>query len=452
MSEPVRIIHPRWIAPVTAGSPVLSGQAVALVDGRIAAIDRPAALQALYPGATLVERPDHLLIPGLVNAHAHVAMTLLRGAGDDMPLKAWLEQRIWPIETALVSEAFVYDGAVLGCREMLLGGITCFNDMYFFPQASARAARDLGMKAVIGIVVFEFPSAYGTGPDDYLAKGLALRDSLRDDPSIRFALAPHAPYTVSDASYERVATLAAELQLPVHTHLHETAHEVAESVATHGVRPIERLRRLGVLGPDLIAVHAVHLDAADIDALARAGASVAHCPHSNLKLASGFAPTPALLAAGVNIAFGTDGAASNNRLDLLSEARLAGLLAKGLSGDAACFDAHRLLHGLTQGGANALGIGEETGSIEIGKAADLVAVDLCSRERHLSAEQIHDPVSTLIHSNGRESVTDVWVDGNHVVDARQFVRPVSRTAITSVLGRSPLWHNRLGEFVPDRAS
>ncbi|MGE0312585.1 MAG: TRZ/ATZ family hydrolase [Lautropia sp.] len=452
MSAAPLIIRPRWIAPVTAGSPVLAGQAVAVVDGRIAAIGPQEALRSLHPQATLVDRPDHLLIPGLVNAHSHAAMTLLRGAGDDMPLKAWLEQRIWPIEAALVGEDFVYDGAVLGCREMLLAGITCFNDMYFFPQASARAARDLGMKAVVGIVVFEFPSAYGTGPDDYLAKGLALRDSLRDDRSIRFALAPHAPYTVSDASFERVATLAAELQLPIHTHLHETAHEIAESIATHGVRPIERMRRLGVLGPDLIAVHAVHLDADDIDALATAGASVAHCPHSNLKLASGFAPTPALLAAGVNIAFGTDGAASNNRLDLLSEARLAGLLAKGLSGDAACFDAHRLLYALTKGGADALGIGDETGSIEIGKAADLVALDLCSLDRHLSAEQIHDPVSTLIHSNGRESVTDVWVDGNHVVEARQFGAAMSRTAITGVLGRSTLWHNRLGEFVPDRAS
>lgn len=430
---------------------MLTNQSVAIEDGRITGIDTLDALLARHPGATLVERPDHLLIPGLINTHAHAAMTLLRGAGDDLPLKTWLEQRIWPIESALVSEEFVHDGALFGCREMLLSGITCFNDMYFFPQATARAARELGMKAMIGIVVFEFPSPYGTGPDDYLAKGLALRDQLRDDPLIRFALAPHSPYTVSDASFERVATLAAELELPIHTHLHETALEIEESLAAHGARPIERLRRLGILGPDLIAVHAVHLAPSDIDALAAAGASVAHCPHSNLKLASGFAPTPELLAAGVNLTLGTDSAASNNRLDLLAEARLAGLLAKGLSGDASAFNAHRLLHCLTQGGADALGIGAETGSIEIGKAADLVAVDLCSRERHLAGEQIHDPVSTLIHSSGRESVTDVWVNGNPVVEARQFRQSMSRTAITGVLGRSPLWHNRLGEFVPDRA-
>ncbi len=440
------VIAPRWVAPVTAGSPLLAGHGV-LVDGeRIAAVAPLEDLRASHPVAPLFERPGHLLIPGLINTHCHAAMSLLRGLGDDLPLMAWLEDRIWPAERALVSEDFVHDGAMLGCLEMVLGGITCFSDMYFFPESTARAARELGMKVMVGIVVFEFPSAYGAGPDDYIARGLALRDRLRDDRGILFSFAPHAPYTVSDRSFTRIATLAAELELPITTHLHETAGEIEQSLKEHGVRPIERLARLGLLGPDFLAVHGVHLNDDDLRLLAEVGASVAHCPHSNLKLASGIAPVARMLAAGINVTIGTDGAASNNRLDLLSEARTATLLAKGSSGDAAAFASRRVLESLTRGAAHALGIDDQTGSIETGKAADLVAVDLSPHE------PVHDPVSTLIHASGREAVTDVWIDGRHVVEGRQMHDPVSLTALSGVLGRRSLWHNRLGEFVPGCAA
>ncbi len=439
------VIAPRWIAPVSGADPVLADHGV-LVDGsRIEAVAPLARLRADHPDLPIEERPRHLLIPGLINTHCHAAMTLLRGLGDDLPLMDWLEHRIWPAERALVSEEFVHDGTLLACHEMLLGGITFFNDMYFFPESTARAARELGMKVMVGIIVFEFPSAYGSGPDDYIARGLALRDRLRDDPGVHFAFAPHAPYTVSDRSFTRVATLAAELELPINTHLHETADEIARSLAEHSQRPIERLARLGLLGPEFLAVHGVHLDDADLAQLAGVGASVAHCPPSNLKLASGIAPVARMLAAGVNVTIGTDGAASNNRLDLLSEARTATLLAKGSSGDAAAFDSHRVLEALTLGAARALGIDALTGSIEAGKAADLVALDLAA------LEPFHDPVSTLIHASGREAVTDVWVDGRHVVEGRQMRDPVSLTALSAVLGRRSLWHNRLGEFVPGYA-
>ena len=438
------VIAPRWLAPVAGGQRVLHDHGVVVEAGRIGEIAPLADLRIREPGLPVLDRPDHLLIPGLINSHCHAAMTLLRGLGDDLPLKQWLEQSIWPAEQALVSEDFVYDGALLACRELLLGGTTCFNDMYFFPEATARAARTLGMKCMVGIIVFENPSAYGAGPDDYIARGLALRDRLRDDPGVSFSFAPHAPYTVSDRTFARIATLAAELELPIHIHLHETRDEIARSIAEHGVRPLERLDRLGLVGPDLLAVHAVHLDAGEIARLAEAGASVAHCPHSNLKLASGLAPVPALLDAGVRVTIGTDGAASNNRLDLLSEARTAALLAKGLAADPAAFDSNRVLQALTLDGARALGIDHETGSIESGKAADLVAVDLSQ------TPPLQDPVSTLIHACGSGAVTDVWVDGSHVVDVRQMLNPVSLTALSGVVGRRSLWHNRLGEFVPGR--
>jgi len=441
------LIAPRWIAPVVPEGTVLADHAVVVRDERIEAVLPLDAARARHPGAATVELPTHLLVPGLVNLHGHAAMTLLRGAGDDLPLERWLHERIWPLEARLVSDGFVHDGTVLACREMVRGGTTTFSDMYFFPEATARAALEMGLRAVVGIIVVDFPSAYGSGPDDYLAKGLALRDAMRLEPTIGFTLAPHAPYSVSDAAFRTVARLSAELQMPVHVHLHETAREIEEHVARHGMRPLARLDRLGLLGPDLIAVHAVHLTDAEIGALAAHGASVAHCPHSNLKLGSGIAPVARMLAAGVNVGIGTDGAASNNRLDLLSEMRTASLLAKGSSGDAAAFGAHRALRASTLDGARALGLHERIGSIEAGKCADLVAVDLGDPD----LQPLHDPVSQLVFCAGREHVSDVWIDGRAVVSKRQMVSERALETLSGVLARKTVWHNRLGKIVPEAA-
>ena len=429
------LIEPRWLIPVEPQGVVLDGYAVAVSAGKI--VDVLPARDALgrYLPARKVTLPEHVLIPGLINLHTHAAMALLRGIADDLPLMDWLKTRIWPAEAKHVSAAFVRDGTLLACTEMLRGGITCFNDMYFFPEAAAEAAQSLGMRAVLGIIVIEFPTAYAADADDYLSKGLALRDRLRDDPLLSFCLAPHAPYTVADKTFERVATLSAQLDLPIHIHIHETQDEIAQSLTRHGMRPLERLQRLGLLGPGLIGVHAVHLDEREIALLAENGCAVAHCPTSNMKLASGAAPVVQLANSGVRLGLGSDGAASNNRLDLFQEMRHAGLLAKVTSGDATALNAHELLRMATLNGAAALGLEDRIGSIEPGKAADLCAIRLDP----LETRPCFDPASHLVYAAGREHVSHVWVNGMPRVE-----NGVLQGCDTDqLLDAVNLWQNRL---------
>ncbi len=423
------------MVPVEPEGRVLEGHAVAVRDGRVEALLPLQDGRSRFSGYERVPLGEHVLIPGLVNAHTHAAMALMRGLADDLPLMRWLEEHIWPAERKHASPAMVRDGTLLACAEMLRAGITAFNDMYFFPEAALEAARGAGMRVALGLIVIEFPTPYASDAADYLRKGLALRDREGDDPLVSFCLAPHAPYTVSDASFRQVAKLAAELDLPVHVHLNETEDEIRRSVAEHGVRPIERMRRLGVLGPGLIAVHAVHLDRQEIELLGSHAASIAHCPSSNLKLASGFAPIEALRRAGANIALGTDGAASNNRLDLMQEMRLAALVAKAAAQDAQALPAHAALRAATLGGAQALGIERVAGSIEPGKAADLVAVAMRGPE----LSPCYDPVSHLVYAAGREHVTHVWVAGEPRVHEGRLLPD----AFADLEKRSQLWQNAL---------
>ena len=410
------ILLPQWVVPVeTEGT--LTDHAVVVRDGRILDLLPADAAQARYAATQTLALPGHALIPGLVNLHGHAAMTLFRGMADDLPLMDWLNQRIWPAEKQHVSEAFVRDGTLLAAAEMLAGGITTCNDMYFFPQAAAEAYMQAGMRATLGMIVMEFPSAYASDADDYLAKGLALRDELKDEALLSFTFAPHAPYTIADATFGRIGTLAEQLGLPVHTHIHETADEIEHSLTQYGVRPLERLARLGLLGPNFIGVHAVHVNGAEIELLAEHGCHVAHCSSSNLKLASGLAPVVELMRAGVNVGLGTDGAASNNRLDLISEMRMTALLAKGASGDATALPAATALKMATLDAARALNLDDKIGSIAPGKRADLVAVDL----RGLVCQPMFDPVSHLVYVAGREHVTHVWVDGTLKLNDRRLV-------------------------------
>ena len=401
------LVEPGWIIPIEPAGLVLENHALAVDNGRIVALLPAADARRTYSPREHVDLPGQVLMPGLVNLHTHAAMALLRGYADDLPLMRWLNERIWPAERKFVSPDFVRDGTRLAAWEMLRGGITCFNDMYFFPGAAAEAARDAGIRAMLGVTVLEFPSSYAADAEDYLAKGLAVRDAWRDDPLVSFALAPHAPYTVGDHVFERVATLSAQLDMAIHIHLHETRDEIAEGIKQHGVRPLERLHRLGLLGPNLIAVHAVHMNLQEIDLLARHGCNVAHCPTSNMKLASGIAPLASMLDAGLSVGLGTDGAASNNRLDILREARQAALLAMVASNDAVVAPAHRVLRMATLDGAVALGLGDTIGSLLPGKAADLCSIRLDD----WPGQPCYDPASHAVHVAGREQVSHVWVNG-----------------------------------------
>ena len=407
MQHADQIIHARWVLPIEPADTILEHHALAIADGRVLGIEPSNTAAERWTAAKVWRLDRHLLMPGLVNAHCHAAMTLLRGLADDHALAQWLQDWIWPAEGRFVGEDFVRTGTRLAIAEMLRSGTTCFSDMYFFPDVAAEAVVDAGMRAQIAFPILDHPTPWARNADEYLSKGLEARDRFKSNPRLVFAFGPHAPYTNSDATLARIAVLAAELDAPVQIHLQETAGEVADSISVHGMRPIERLDRLGLLSPRLQAVHMTQVSPGDMQLLVREGVHVVHCPSSNLKLASGFCPTRDLLAAGVNVCIGTDGAASNNTLDLFGEARLAALVAKGSSGDPTALSAHRALRLATLAGAEAMGIAERIGSLLPGKEADLIAVDL----HRLGCQPVYDPHSALIYAAGAHQVTHAWIEG-----------------------------------------
>ncbi|HXZ95477.1 MAG TPA: TRZ/ATZ family hydrolase [Burkholderiales bacterium] len=409
------LIDAGWVIPVEPPD-VLPKHSIAIGNGTIQAVLPTAEAHARFSAKQEVRLENHALIPGLVNLHTHAAMTLMRGLADDLPLMDWLNHHIWPAEAKHVSQQFVHDGTLLACAEMLRGGITCFNDMYFFPGAAAKAAVETGMRAAIGIIVIEFPSNYAGDPEDYLNKGLAARDELHPHPLLSFCMAPHAPYTVSDRTFEKLLTYAQQLDLPIHIHLQETNDEIQHSLAQYKMRPLERLHTLGLLGPGFIGVHAAHVTSQEIAFLANHSCNIAHCPSSNLKLASGFAPVALLLDHGINVGLGTDGAASNNRLDVFGEMRLAAVLAKAVSAKADALPARQALRMATLNGAKALGLDGRIGSLATGKAADIIAVDFSS----LELSPCFDPVSHLVYVADREQVSHVWVNGKLLLDNRRL--------------------------------
>lgn len=412
------LICPRWTVRVEPEVVAEEQLALAIDAGRIVDVVPIAEADRRYAPRVRHERPTHVLMPGLVNAHTHAAMTLFRGFADDLPLGTWLRERIWPAETRWMGPELVADGTRLAVAEMLCGGVTCFSDMYFYPDVAGTIAAEAGMRAVVGLIAVDFATAWANDADEYLRKGLEVHDRFRAEPLITTAFAPHAPYSVGDELLKHVRLLADELDLPVHMHVHETAGEVAEAVAATGVRPLERLAALGLVNPNLIAVHATTLTQSEIEQLATAGASVVHCPRSNSKLASGLCPVAALLDAGVNVALGTDGAASNNRLDVLAEMQTAALLAKLGANDAAALPAAAAVRLATLNGARALGLGAEIGSLAPGKAADVICIDLSGLEH----QPLLDPVSQLVYAASRHDVTDVWIAGEHLVADRAPLR------------------------------
>jgi len=429
------LIEAGWVVPVIPHGVVLPDHAVAISGNDIIAVLPTAEARVRFDAVEVVSRPDAALIPGLVNAHAHNPMTLLRGIADDMPLKVWLQQHIWPVEAAVIGPEFVADGVALAIAEMLRGGTTCCNENYFFPDVQAATYKRHGFRARVGLPVIDFPTAWARSDDEYFDRAGEVHDSWRDDALVTTAFAPHAPYTVNDANFARVRMLADQLDVPVHLHLHETAQEVQQSIDEHGQRPIARLDRLGLVNDRLIAVHMTQLTEAEIHLCAERGVGVVHCPESNLKLASGFCPVCALQRAGVTVAIGTDGCASNNDLDMFGETRTAALLAKAVADDAAGFNAHEALRAATLGSAKAMGLDEVIGSIEIGKQADLACVDLSQ----LETQPLHNVVSQLIYATGRHQVSDVWIAGAAKLRQRVLVD----MDLDGVLANARQWRERI---------
>ncbi|MCK9813963.1 N-ethylammeline chlorohydrolase [Pseudomonas chlororaphis] len=411
------LLLPTWLVPVEPAGVVLKEHGLGIRDGRIAYIG-PRAEALKLAASEVRELPGMLLSPGLINAHGHAAMTLFRGLADDLPLMTWLENHIWPAEAKWVDEAFVRDGTDLAIAEQLKGGITCFSDMYFFPKVASERVHNSGIRAQIAIPILDFPIPGAASADEAIRQGVELFGDLKHHPRISITFGPHAPYTVGDENLEKIRVIAEELDASIHMHVHETAFEVQQAVEQHGERPLARLARLGLLGPRFQAVHMTQISDDDLALLVETNSSVIHCPESNLKLASGFCPVERLWLAGVNVAIGTDGAASNNDLDLLGETRTAALLAKAVAGSATALDAHRALRMATLNGARAMGLESEVGSLEVGKAADLVAFDLSG----LAQQPIYDPVSQLIYATGRDCVKHLWVAGKQLLDDRRLTR------------------------------
>jgi len=436
-----QIINARWVIPVEPDNTVLDHHSVAVRDEIILDVLPTVEAEKKYRAPETITLGSHALLPGFINAHTHAAMSLFRGLADDLPLMQWLQKYIWPAEATWVSDDFVTDGTRLAMAEMLKSGTTCFNDMYFFGEDVARIAREVRMRASVGMIVLDFPSSYAQSWDEYLEKGLKLHDDLRNSKLVSTTFAPHAPYSVANEPLKKICTLNNELNRPVHIHLHETAHEIEEAIKTTGNRPLKRLQDLDLVNPNLLAVHFTQATDEEITTLAESGASVVHCPESNLKLASGFCRVTDLFDAGANVALGTDSAASNNDLDMLGEMRSAALLAKGANGDATALPAHTALRLATLNGAKALGLDAITGSLKKGKNADMIAIDL----DNVSTQPVYDPISQIVYAANRDQITDVWVAGHPLLRSRELTTLDEKT----ILSKAQQWRDKIAAAIPE---
>ena len=429
------LIAPRWCVPVDPINLVLEDHAVIVNDGRITDVLPLSEAKEKYQPSALIRRPDHLLIPGFVNTHTHAAMSLMRGMAEDLPLEPWLRDSIWPIEERWVSAEMVRDGTELAIAEMIAGGTTCFSDQYFFPEIVAKTAVDLNMRAMVGTPVIDATTAWAANAAECMNKANDLvHDPYVDHPLISTCFAPHSTAALPDESFVELRVMADQLDVRTQIHLHETLTEIAKAVDKTGKRPFQRLQDLGLVNNSLLAVHAVYLDDREIEACAESGVNIAHCPRSNLKLASGMAPVTRYRSANINVAIGTDGASSSNTLDMLSEMRLTALLAKGLESNATALSSDEALRMATLGGAAALGLAKEIGSITAGKWADLACVDL----NRLHSQPVYDPVAQLVYTARADQVTDVWIAGKHQLDNGRL----AHIDTVNLLERSNEWRER----------
>ena len=411
------IISTSWIFTSDPESQLLSDYSVVIENDKIIDLVPQSKVFDEYEADNTYQLTDHILIPGLINTHTHAAMSLFKGFADDLPLQEWLNNHIWPAEKEFVNPSFVKDGSILGLSEMIKSGVTTFNDMYFFPDATAEAVKELGVRSNIGLVVLDFPTNYATDPEDYLLKGFEFRDKWRNEELITTSIAPHAPYSVSDEAFTLINTYSEELNINIHTHLHETQWEIEASIDKYGITPVQRLNNLGIIGPSLTAAHCVYLNDQDMGILAKNKVSIVHNPSSNMKLGSGIADVAKMLKQNLSVSLGTDSSASNNRLDIMEEMRLAALLIKGSTKSPESIPANEAIKMATINGAKALGLSSVIGSIEKNKKADLVAIDLSAIEN----QPIYNPISTLVYSSSRSDVSYVWIDGKIKLKEKSLV-------------------------------
>ncbi|MCH8530292.1 MAG: TRZ/ATZ family hydrolase [Saccharospirillum sp.] len=429
------LIHARWIIPVNPQRDVLVDHSLAIQEGRIVAILPSAEARAQYQSDNVQDLGDQALIPGLINAHGHAAMALFRGLADDLELMTWLNDHIWPAEGAWVNDEFVADGTELAIAEMLRSGTTTFADNYFFVDSAASTVVKTGVRAQFSFSVIDFPTNWAKTPDEHIDLGMALVEKYKGNEHLKIMFGPHAPYTCSDEPLTRIRDLAKEHQLRIQMHVHETQSEVDGEVDKRGGRPVRRLKELGLLNSDFQAVHMTALNADDIDDIVETGTHIIHCPESNLKLASGFCPVHELQQRGVNVALGTDGAASNNDLDMISEMRTAAILAKAVGQSATALPAYEALAMATYNGALAMGWDKEIGSLEVGKQADITAIRL----NDLESQPMYDPVSHLVYATSRDQVSNVWVGGKQLLKDRELTT-IDKAA---VMAKAAVWQERI---------
>lgn len=389
--------------------PIKNG-AVAVADGRIAAVGPAEELLELSPSGEVLNAGNSIILPGLVNTHSHLAMTLLRGIADDIPLKEWLEQHIWPVESKYMDRETVRLGTELATAEQLLAGVTTTADMYFFGDEVAAVLIEAGMRGVVAESLIDFATPRCATPEEMFEKQRELIETYSDHPLITPSVAAHSPYSVGAANLVREAELAEEYEVPMQIHLAETTWEVEKLLGEKGVSPVAYLADLGVLSERTVAAHCVHVSREDIELLAEFEAGVSHNPVSNLKLASGVSPVPALIANGVRVGLGTDGAASNNTLDLLRDMQLAALLHKGMTGDPTVLPARTMLELATINGARVLGL-ENTGVLAEGREADLICVAVDGPR----TAPMYDPFSHLVFAARSCDVRHVMIRGQVVV-------------------------------------
>lgn len=433
-----QLICARWVLPIAPENTILDNHAIAITNGKIIACLPTEDAKKTFQADHVTELPEHAVMPGLINAHTHNPMVLFRGLADDLPLMDWLNNHIWPAEAEIINADSIVDGTELASAELIRGGTTCFNEHYFFPNETALTAIDCGIRASIGHVVMNVPNKWAQDEDEYIAKAVDAYKNRPQHELISWTVAPQGAYTNSDSSLTKARQLAEDYQLPMHMHLHETTTELEIDKANYGKHPIKRLYDLDILYDKFMAVHMVHVNDEELELIKEKKVHIVHCPESNLKLASGFAPIKKYIDHGLNVCLGTDGAASNNDLDMFGELRVASMLAKALSQDSTAIPAIEALKMATLNGAKALGLDHIIGSIETGKAADIIAIDL----GHFTTQPVYNPASHLAYASNRLQVSDVWIAGKQLLKNGEF----TQLDIDKITHKAKKWAKKTKQF------